>query len=132
MVLPIDVKEVFGRHRPPVKVRINDYEWRSTPAKYGDEYHLAVNRAAQAAAGVGAGDEVEVELELDTEERTVEVPDDLAAALEASGVRAAFDAMSFSHRREYVEWVEEAKRAETRARRIAQAVERIAAGRSQR
>jgi uncharacterized protein YdeI (YjbR/CyaY-like superfamily) len=90
-----------------------------------------VNRPAQAGAGVGAGDAVEVELELDTEERTVEVADDLPPPSRRAA-RAAFDAMSLSHRREYVEWVEEAKRAETRERRIPQAVERIAAGRSQR
>lgn len=132
MVLPIDVRAVFGRHRPPVRVRINGYEWRSTPARYGDDSFIVVNRAAQAGAGVGVGDEVEVDLELDTEPRTVAVPDDLAVALAARDADASFDAMSFSHRREYVEWIEEAKRAETRRRRIDQTVERVRTGRPQR
>lgn len=89
-----------------------------------------VNRAAQAGAGVDAGDEVEVQLALDLEERTVEVPGDLAAALERAGVRGRFDALSFSDRRKLVEWVAGAKRAETRKRRIAKTVEDTGKGRA--
>jgi uncharacterized protein YdeI (YjbR/CyaY-like superfamily) len=97
-------------------------------AVYGGEYYLPVKRENREAAGVEAGDEVEVELAPDTEPRTVEVPDDLRRALEAEPDAAArFDAMAYTHRREYVEWVTEAKRPETRERRIAAALERIRA-----
>jgi uncharacterized protein YdeI (YjbR/CyaY-like superfamily) len=68
-------------------------------------------------------------MELDTEPRTVQVPPDLRDALRADGEAwKAFSALSFTHRREYVEWVEEAKRPDTRARRIAATVERVGVG----
>jgi len=68
-------------------------------------------------------------MELDTEPRTVTVPPDLRAALaEVPESKKAFAAMSFTHRREYVQWVEEAKRPETRTRRITRTVERVRAG----
>jgi hypothetical protein len=73
------------------------------------------------------GDSVRVSLRLDTEARTVEVPDDLRAAFDAAGLGAAFDRLAFSHRREHVAWVTEARRPETRARRIAATVERLRA-----
>ncbi len=75
----------------------------------------------RAGAGVAPGDRVTVDLVLDEEERTVEVPDDLATALDADA-RAFFDALSYTHREEYVRWIEDAKRAETRHARVAKAV----------
>ena len=78
---------------------------------------------------VGRGDTVEVILERDTEARTVEVPADLLAALDGDpAARAAFDRLPPSHRREYAEWVDGAKRPETRLRRIARSLEMLAAG----
>ena len=68
-----------------------------------------------------------IDLERDEEERTVELPDDLEAALDAA-TRAKFDSLSFTHRREYVRWVEEAKREQTRERRVAKAVEMLRNG----
>ena len=127
--IPLDVRAVFGRARPPVTVTINGYTYRSTVAVYGGASYLPVNRVNRAGAGVDAGDRVTVELASDEDERTVEVPADLAAALAAEpGMRARFDELSFSHRRESVEWVAEAKRPQTRARRIAQTVARLAGG----
>ena len=80
---------------------------------------LLLSAANRTAAGVAAGDEVEVGIELDTAERTVEVPADLGAALDAAtGARAAFDALSFSRQRERVQSVESAKKPETRQRRV--------------
>jgi hypothetical protein len=127
--LPFDVKESFGRARPPVKVTIRGHTWRTTPGVYGGEAFIGVNRTVKAATGVDAGDRVRVTMELDTEPRTVEPPDDLKAALVAApGARTSFDRLSFTHRREYVEWVEGAKRADTRERRIAETVRRVRAG----
>jgi hypothetical protein len=131
--VPFDLEEAFGRARPPVKVTIRGHTWRTTPGVYGGVGHVVVNRAVKAATGVDAGDRVRVTMEVDTEPRTVAVPDDLAAALEDHPeVANAFDDLSFTHRREYVEWVEEAKRPETRARRIAATVERVREGRASR
>jgi hypothetical protein len=127
--VPFDLGEAFGRARPPVKVTIRSHTWRTTPGVYDGVGYIVVNRAVKAATGVDAGDRVRVRMELDTEPRKVDVPADLAAALAvAPKAQAAFDKLSFTHQREYVEWVEEAKRPETRERRIAATVERLAAG----
>ena len=79
-----------------------------------------------------APDEVEVSMQLDSEPRTVRVPADLQAALAGDPeAKAAFARLSFSHRREYAEWVKEAKRPDTRQRRIVATVERVRAGKPQ-
>ncbi len=112
--------------RPKVKVSLNGYTYRSTVAAYGDVFMLPLSQEHRAAAGVKAGDELEVTLELDTEPRTVEVPDDLAAALEAGGVTAAFNALSYTMRKEHVRQVTSARAADTRQRRIAKIVANLA------
>ena len=130
---PVDMRETFGRARPPLLVTINGHTYRTTPGVYGGRAYVPLNRANRAAAGVQAGDEVEVVLALDTEPRAVDVPADLAAALAADTVaQERFAAMSYSHRREYVDWIEEAKRPQTRARRITACIERVRTGRPQR
>ena len=126
--IPFDVKEEFGRARPPVRVTIRGHTWRTTPAVYGGVAYIGLNKDVRAAAGVDVGDRVRVELELDMEPRTVALPEDLRIALEQGGLRAAFDALSFTHRREYVEWVEGAKRTDTRTRRVAETVRRVRDG----
>ena len=128
--VPFDLREVFGRGRPPVRVTIRGHTWRTTPGIYGGVGHVVVNRAVKAATGVDAGDRVRVAMELDTDPRTMRVPTDLRRALAAdAAAERAFEALSFTHRREYVDWIEEAKRPETRSRRIASTVERVRAGR---
>ena len=127
--VPFDLGEAFGRARPPVKVTIRDHTWRTTPGVYDGVGYIVVNRAVKAATGVDAGDRVRVRMELDTEPRKVRLPADLRAALAREPAsKAAFAKLSFTHQREYVEWVEEAKRAETRERRIAATVDRVASG----
>jgi hypothetical protein len=125
--VPPDVIVALGSgKRPKVKITLNGYTYRSTVAPYGDVYMLPLNQEHRAAAGVEAGDEVEVTLELDTEPRTVEVPDDLATALDRKpGARAAFDALSYTMRKEHVRQVNEAKAQETRERRIANIVAKV-------
>jgi hypothetical protein len=131
--VPFDLEEAFGRARPPVKVTIRGHTWRTTPGVYDGVGHIVVNRSVKAATGVDAGDRVRVTVELDTEPRTVAVPADLQAALAADpAAEAAFARLSFTHRREYVEWVEGAKRPETRSRRIGTTVERVHQGEPQR
>lgn len=131
--VPFDLGTAFGRARPPVKVTIRGHTWRTTPGVYDGVGHVVVNRAVKTATGVDAGDRVRVRMELDTEPRRVSVPQDLATALAADpAAQKAFASMSFTHRREYVQWIEEAKRPETRTRRIAAAVERAREGKPQR
>jgi hypothetical protein len=127
--IPFDLTETFGRARPPVTVTIRGHTWRTTPGVYGGVGYIGVNRAVKAATGVDAPDRVAVVMELDTEPRRVRVPSDLAQALADAGAKDAFARLSFTHRREYVEWVQDAKRPETRRRRIEQTVERVRAGR---
>jgi len=108
--------------RPKVKISLNGTIYRSTVAAYGDVFMLPLSKEHRDAAGVKAGDQVEVTLALDTEPRTVEVPDDLAMALEEGGVTAVFDTLAPSKRKEHVRQVTSAKAEETRQRRIAKIV----------
>jgi Domain of unknown function (DUF1905)/Bacteriocin-protection, YdeI or OmpD-Associated len=126
--VPFDVPAVFGKARAPVRVTIGAHTYRSTVAVYGGEYYLPVNRANREAAGISAGDHVTVTLTFDDEPRVAELPHDLRAALEAADAVEPWRRLSYSHQREYVAWIEEAVRPETRARRIVQAVERIGQG----
>jgi hypothetical protein len=126
VVLPADVAAAMGgRARIPVAGTINGVAFRGSTMPMGDGRHCVGFRKeirAQA-GGIELGDRVSVEIARDDAPRTVALPDDLAAALDAdTAVRAAFDAMSYTHRREWVEAVADAKRPETRARRIDQAV----------
>jgi len=93
------------------------------------EFLVGLNRDVRDAAGVKAGDRVDALIALDAEPREVEVPDALAAALAAdAAARSGFDALSFTHRKECARWIAEAKREETRDRRLAQALERLRQG----
>lgn len=125
--VPPDVVEALGQgKRPPVLVTIGSHTYRSTVAPYRERIMLPLSAENRAAAGVAAGDEVEVTVELDTEPRVVEVPADLAVALDADApARARFDASSYSQQRAHVLAVEGAKAAETRRRRIAKVIEKL-------
>lgn len=122
--VPPEVVATLGAgKRPKVAVTLNGYTYRTTVAPYGDVFMLPLAAEHRSAAGVQAGEQVEVTLELDTAPRIVEVPDDLAAALGAvPGARAAFDRLAYSHRKEHVRSVNEAKQPATRERRIAAVV----------
>jgi hypothetical protein len=131
--LQFDLTEAFGRARPAVKVTIRGHTCRTTPGVYGGVAYIGLNRGVKSATGVDAGDRVRVELELDEEPRTVRVPADLRDALTGDqAAKSAFANLSYTRRREYVEWIEEAKRPETRGRRVAQTVERVRDGRPRR
>jgi hypothetical protein len=128
--VPAEAVAALGTHkRPKVMVSLNGYTYRSTVAAYGDVFMLPVSAEHRQAAGVKAGDQVEVTIELDQAPRTVDVPDDLAAALaQKPGARAAFEALSYTMRKEYVRQVETAKAQETRTRRIAGIVVKVTGG----
>jgi hypothetical protein len=129
MVIPPEIVEGLGAgKKPPVKVTIKGYAYRSTVAVMGGKYMVGVAAEHREKAGVKGGDKVEVMLELDTAPREVEVPKDLAAALKKAGARAAFDKLAFTHRKEHVRAIEEAKAPETRARRIEKSVAMVLAG----
>ena len=126
VVLPADVAAAMGgRARIPVAGTINRVAFRGSTMPMGDGRHcVGFRKEIRTQAAVEIGDLVAIEIGRDDAPRTVAVPADLAAALAAEpGVRAAFDAMSYTHRREWVEAVDGAERPETRARRVAQAVD---------
>lgn len=119
-----------GAKRFPVVATVNGYTWRTTVMRMRGEFLLGLNRAVREAAGVHAGQTVDVKIELDEEPREVEVPEALASALAADpAASAAFDALAFTHRKEYARWIAEAKREETRERRLAQALQMLREGR---
>jgi hypothetical protein len=121
--VPFDVKERFGRARAPVRGTVDGTDFRTTVAVYGGRYYVGFNKGVRDRAGIAIGDEVEVALEPDREPRTVEVPPPLAAVLEEDATaKAAFDGLSYTHRSEYARWIAEAKRHETRDRRVTKAV----------
>ena len=132
--VPPEVVEALGAgRRPAVRVTIGGHTYRSTVASRGDRYLVGVSAESREKAGVAAGDVVDVELELDTAPREVEVPEDLAAALEPHPeARRFFDGLPYSQRRWFAMGIEEAKKPETRARRVEKAVERLREGRGQR
>ena len=118
-----------GSKRFPVAATINGYMWRTTVVRMGGEYLVGMNKEVRAGAGVEAGDTVEVAIELDTAPREVEIPEALASALaNEPEALTAFKALSFTHRKEYARAVAEAKRPETRDRRIAQTIEKLRHG----
>ena len=127
--LPFDAKARFGKARAPVRGTVNGTPFRTTVAVYGGLYLIGFNKELRGKAGIELGDEVAVELERDDEPRVVEVPPQLSAALEEDDqAQAVFDALSFTHRREYAEWISGAKREETRERRVRRAVTMLREG----
>jgi len=115
----------------PVIVTINGAAIALRLARMGHENLVGFSKAARAQAGVELGDEVTFSITADLTPRSVEVPDDLAAALAAApAAEKAFAALAYSHRKEYVRWVTEAKREQTRADRIAKTVEMVSEGRT--
>jgi hypothetical protein len=128
VIVPFDPKTEWGKVRAPVRGTIDGYPFTTTVARYGGVDYLGFRREVREAASVDVGDTVTIEVELDTEERVVTVPEDLASALARGRVRKFFDGLSYSHQKEYVDWVEGAKREQTRKTRIARTVEMLKEG----
>jgi hypothetical protein len=122
-----DPKAVFGKVRAPVKVTLNGYTYRSTIAAMGQGTFLPLRKSNREAAGLEGGETLPVTLELDVEPRTVEPPADLVKALEAGAAWDGWQALAYTHQREHVEAIEQARKPETRARRLAAAVQMVAA-----
>lgn len=132
--VPFDVFETFGtRARVPVRGTINGHPFRTTIMPMRGRHMMVVNREMREGSGVRGGDTVTVVMERDTEERTVAPPEDLARALKANGeARAAWDALSYTHKKEYARSIEEAVRPETRQRRIEKTLAALAASKPKR
>jgi Bacteriocin-protection, YdeI or OmpD-Associated/Domain of unknown function (DUF1905) len=126
--VPADVLEALDAgKRPPVVVTVNGYSYRSTIAPMGGKYLLQFSAERRSESGISGGDAIDVELDLDSAPRVVEVPEDLRAALDSSpDAAAAWAKLSYSRQKADVTSVLGAKAADTRARRIAAVVAKLA------
>jgi hypothetical protein len=123
--LTFDPKAVFGRIRAPVRVTLNGYTFRSTIAAMGGPPCIPLRKSNQEAADLDGIDTIDVQLDLDAEPRVVKPPADLVKALKAASAWDRWQKLSFTHQREHVEAVEDAKRPGTRLRRIERAVQMV-------
>ena len=130
IAIPFNVEKAFGaRGRVPVRGTLNGYAFRSSIFPMGGGcFWLVVNKGLREGAKIKAGDTISVALERDDEPRTVTPPDDLARALKSNkAALAAWEKLSYTHRKEHARAVEEARKPETRARRIEKAIAMLSA-----
>ncbi len=125
VLFPFDVEKEFGtRGKVPVKAAFDGIAYTGSLIKYGAPQHmLPMLKAIREQIGKGPGDPVEVVLWRDDEVRTLDVPEDLAALMKKEGLLPFFDSLSYTHRKEYCRWISEAKKQETRAKRLEKSVE---------
>jgi hypothetical protein len=133
LVIPDDVVEALGMgKRPKVVVTVNGHTYRSTVSFMHGQFLVPLAAAHREAAGVAAGGNIDVELVLDEAPREIELPDDLAAVLGTGPAREFFDGLSFTYRKEWVRWITEAKKPETRQARVDKAVIALGEGKKSR
>jgi hypothetical protein len=125
--LPFDTWDVWGRAKVPVKVTINGYTWRSTVGNRGGIQYIVVNADARRGAAVKAGDFVTIVLEPDSEKREIEVPIPLQRVL-GTKLTQKLNGLSFTHKKEFIVWYSEAKKDDTRARRVEKMKQMLSAG----
>jgi hypothetical protein len=125
--IPFDVEQTFGKKRLKVKAVIDGEPYRGSIVRMGGSCHiLGVLKEIRQKLGKGSGDQVQVTIEEDIEPRVIAIPVDLRVALESTpGLLTYFQNLSYSHQREYVNWVKEAKREQTRQDRIARVVQKL-------
>lgn len=124
--IPFDVEKVFGSKRVPVCGTINGADFRSTIMRMNGRFMMAVPKKLRDAAKAKGGDTIEVVMQRDAEERVIEPTADLAKALnENSEAKAIWEKLSYTHKKEYVLAIEDAKRAETRTRRVEKTIEEL-------
>ena len=132
--VPFNVEAVFGSKKPKVKATFEGVPYRGILTRMGTEHHLLIIlKEIREKIGKTFGDEVNITVELDTEPRVIEVPAELKKAFKTEKeAKAFFDKLSYTHQREYVMWINEAKREETRQNRIVKAVEMLKQGKKAR
>lgn len=128
--VPFDVEAAFGSKRPRVKAMIEGVPYRGILTRMGTECHLlVVLKEIREQIGKTFGDPVTITVEPDTEPRVIEIPAGLKKAFKLEKeAKAFFDKLSYTHQREYVMWINEAKREETRLNRITKAIEMLKQG----
>jgi len=124
---PYDVEKEFGtRGRVPVRATFDGVAYSGSLMNCGSPQHmLGILKNIREQIGKGPGDIVDVTVEKDTAERTIDVPADFEKLLKKEKLWASFDKLSYTHKKEYVRWITEAKREETRTNRLAKSVEML-------
>ena len=130
--VPFDVEAIFGQKRPKIKATFDGAPYRGLLTKMGTPYHILLVRSdIRKVINKSNGDEVSITVELDTEPRVVVVPNDLQKLLDANAAaNAQYDKLSYTHRKEFVNWINDAKREATRERRLAKTIEMLIAGKT--
>ena len=125
--VPFDVEKAFESKKPKVKAMIDDVPYRGLLVRMGGSNHmLIILKGIREQIGKTFGDEIQVSVELDTDERVIEIPKDLLKELKKDKeAKTFFDKLSFSHQKEYVKWIEEAKKEETRQIRVRKTIEML-------
>src|SRR5215213_10126252 len=128
--VPFDVEAAFASKRPRVKAMIEGVPYRGILTRMGTEYHmLIILKEIREKVGKTFGDEVTISVEPDTEPRLIEVPAELKKAFKTEKeAKAFFEKLSYTHKREYVRWISEAKREETRQNRILKTIAMLKQG----
>lgn len=132
--IPFDVEKAFGEKRPKVKATFEGVPYRGILSRMGTENHiLIVLKNIREQIGKSAGDTIKVTVELDTEPRILELPKELIKELKKDKIaKTFFDTLSYSHQREYVLWINEAKKEETRLKRVTKTIEMLQKGKKAR
>lgn len=130
VLFPYDVEKEFGtKGRIPVHASFNGVSYQGSLIKYGHPRHmLGMPKAIREQTGTAPGDTVSIELWRDDQPRTLEVPKELEQAMRRAGVLADFNALSYTHRKEYCRWISDAKKEETRQNRLTKAVQMLQDG----
>ena len=130
MLFPYDTGKEFGtKGKVPVKVTFDGVPYTGSLIKYGNPLHmLGVLKTIREEIGKGPGDAVDVVLWKDEEARTVEVPAQFENLMKREGLLPAFEKLSYTHRKEYCRWITDAKKEETRSRRLEKAIEMLKKG----
>jgi len=128
--VPFDVEKVFGKKRVKIRATFDGEPYRGLLTRMGTPHHfLLVRKDIQAKIGKGPGDEVTVTVEEDLEPRVVDVPSDVRALFkEQKLAETFFSSLSYTHQREYIQWIEAAKKRETRERRKGKMIEMLLQG----
>jgi hypothetical protein len=130
VLFPFDVEKEFGtKGKVAVKAAFNGVPYTGSLVKYGNPQHmLPILKAIREQTGTGPGDIVEVEVWKDEAPRAIEIPAELKAAIKKHGLMPVFEQLSYTHQKEYCRWITEAKKEETRLRRLNEAVELLKNG----